>query len=390
MADRRLVGGGDPWPKVKRALISTTVCLLVGVPVIVLGVAAFATTGGAALEPLKFASGISIWPSEMLRLIALLLAVHFMIKARLEMNLNERTVTRRFGLAELPKKKWQWGNLRLGLRRWHKEHPEWMKDDAALTAKEAWTAYLWRNHFWPRAIRVTALFVIYLLFSAGVFNLFPYPVVPARGPTAFRADFLILIAAVFGLMILTFYVVDAIRMTSSLIRVVTGGVTEWEAEPELSGGRVPPLTNKDLARYYDIRFVAERTEVIARLIWYPLIVLALMVLARSSYFDNWTWPYSLLLIFCLDALWAFGASALLRRAAEQLRTEAIKKLQLLRIASYQDSARREMFDDLITEIRSLKRGAFAPLSEQPFIRAIVVPSGGLGLVAVAQRFLDII
>jgi hypothetical protein len=29
------------------------------------------------------------------------------------------------------------------------------------------------------------------------------------------------------------------------------------------------------------------------------------------------------------------------------------------------------------------------LSEQPFIRAILVPSGGLGLLAVGQRLLDI-
>lgn len=389
MADRRLSGGGDPWPKLKRALTSTPVWLVLGIPIIIGGVATYAARGEAALEPLKFVSGISIWPSEMLRLIALLLAIHFIVKARVELDLNEAKVTSRFRLEKLPKQKWRWRNLRLGLRRWHKEHPEWMKESAPLTAKDAWTAYLWRNHYWPRAIRVTALVAIYFLFALGVFRLFPAPVVPARGPAALAADSCILYASVLGLMVLTFYVVDAIRLTSSLIRIVTGGVTEWEAETEVAGGRVPPLTNKDLARYYDITFVAERTEVIARLIWYPLIVLSLMILARSSYFDNWTWPYSLLLIFSLNALWAFGAAALLRRAAEQLRTEAISKLQALRVASYEKPQRREMFDDLITEIRGLKRGAFAPLSEQPFIRAIILPSGGLGLVAVAQRFLEI-
>jgi hypothetical protein len=45
--------------------------------------------------------------------------------------------------------------------------------------------------------------------------------------------------------------------------------------------------------------------------------------------------------------------------------------------------KRQTFDKLIAEIRSLKKGAFAPLTEQPFIRAIIYPSGGLGLLAVA-------
>jgi hypothetical protein len=51
--------------------------------------------------------------------------------------------------------------------------------------------------------------------------------------------------------------------------------------------------------------------------------------------------------------------------------------------------RRQTFDELIAEIRRLKKGAFAPLTEQPFIRAILYPSGGIGLLAVAQRLLGI-
>ena len=49
-------------------------------------------------EPLAFFSGISIWPSEMLRLIALLLAIHFMIKAHVDLRVNEHEVNERFFL----------------------------------------------------------------------------------------------------------------------------------------------------------------------------------------------------------------------------------------------------------------------------------------------------
>jgi hypothetical protein len=72
-----------------------------------------------------------------------------------------------------------------------------------------------------------------------------------------------------------------------------------------------------------------------------------------------------------------------------LRDATLSNLQLSRIKDRAIEAKRETLDELIDEIRGLKKGAFAPLSEQPFIRAIIVPSGGLGLLAVAQRLFDI-
>ena len=117
------------------------------------------------------------------------------------------------------------------------------------------------------------------------------------------------------MLILTFYVVDAIRLNSNFIRIFTYGVTKWE--PDIFGReRIPPLEEEELSRYRDIFFVAQRTEAVAPLIWYPLIVLTVMFVARSSFFDNWTWPLSLILIFTLNAMWAIGSAVFLSRAAE--------------------------------------------------------------------------
>ena len=81
---------------------------------------------------------------------------------------------------------------------------------------------------------------------------------------------------------------------------------------------------------------------------------------------------------------------LLRRTAEQLRDATLSNLQLSRIKDRAIEPKRETLDELIVEIRGLKKGAFAPLTEQPFVRAIIVPSGGLGLLAVGQRLLEIL
>jgi len=114
-----------------------------------------------------------------------------------------------------------------------------------------------------------------------------------------------------------------------------------------------------------------------------------MFLARSPFFDHWTWPLSLILIFALNAMWAVGRAIFLRRSAEQLRETSIRKLQLSRVKQYAIPEKRQMFDEVLAEIRAVKKGAFAPLTEQPFIRAILYPSGGIGLLAVGQRLLDI-
>jgi hypothetical protein len=115
----------------------------------------------------------------------------------------------------------------------------------------------------------------------------------------------------------------------------------------------------------------------------------LIVVARASLFDNWTWPASLVLIYVIMAAWTLGSAILLRRAAEQLRGTALNDLRRFRLLGRDVEAKRQMFDQLITEIRDLKTGAFAPLTDQPFIRAVLFPGAAVGLLAVGQRLFGI-
>jgi hypothetical protein len=78
---------------------------------------------------------------------------------------------------------------------------------------------------------------------------------------------------------------------------------------------------------------------------------------------------------------ALGSAILLRRAAEQLRETALNDLRRFRLMGHEVDVKREAFDELIAEIRHLKTGAFAPLTDQPFIRAVLFP----GAVQVSSR-----
>jgi hypothetical protein len=388
-AHRTLPAGGTTPQRLARVFVSTPFWVVCGTPIIVLCVAAYAQSGTALLEPFAFFSGISIWPTEMLRLVAVMLAIHFMVKTGIDLRANEREVEKRFCLKALPHTRFRWADIGLGLELWHLTPANRSTVDSEFTAQSAWYAYCRRNKFWPRFIRVAILFTLYFIFSFFLFSLFPRAVPPARGETAFRFDFWVLLASVIALMILTFYVVDAIQLNSNLIRLFVREVTKWGHGVAEQCRLSPPLTEEELSAYHEIFFVAQRTHVVARLIWYPLIVLTLLVVARCNVFDNWSWPTSLLIIYALNVAWALGSAVYLRRAAEQLRAAALDNLSLLRLGAFTNEVKRQTFEELIVEIRNLKKGAFAPLSEQPFIRAVLFNSGSLGLLAVGQRLLDL-
>jgi hypothetical protein len=411
IARRTLPGGGTAVERIKRALVSTTFWLVCGGPLIVFSVAMLAQYKGAdiaqyklgspaasdyltkldqiaavAEEPLVFFSGISVWPTEMLRLIAFMLAIFFMFKASFDLRANAKRIEADFSFAPLPLTPFRWRDLGIGFEQWQTEEPP---RTSRFSAEDAWHAYLCRNKFWPRFIRIGILFALYSIFAFTILHLFPQPPPPARGHVAFMIDNIVFYLAGVGLLFLSFYVVDAIQLNSNFIRMFGREVTKWSRKVVDRSHREPPLTEEELSAYHEIFFVAHRTQAVAPLIWYPLLVLTLIVVARASLFDNWTWPPGLVLIYAITGAWALGSAILLRRAAEQLRETALNDLRRFRLLGQESEPKRQVFDELMAEIRDLKTGAFAPLTEQPFIRAALFPGAALGVLAVGQRLLDL-
>ena len=172
IANRALPGGGNTLQRLKRIASSTAFWIVCGTPVIVFAVTAFAQTDAAAAEPLAFFSGISIWPSEMLRLIALMLAIHFMIKSRFDLRANERELEERFCLDPLTRKKFHWRDIGIGLDLRRNVLTK-AGTEPKFSAQQAWLTYLRRNGFWPRFIRIGALVTMYFLVSAQRLRAFP-------------------------------------------------------------------------------------------------------------------------------------------------------------------------------------------------------------------------
>jgi hypothetical protein len=129
-----------------------------------------------------------------------------------------------------------------------------------------------------------------------------------------------------------------------------------------------------------IRLVAKRTEVVGKMIYYPFIVLILMILSRLKYFDNIPIPIGLRISMFLFALLAWWCAFMLRCAAEKLRGKVVDRLA---VGTRESQPPCKEYAERIPEVRNEiileKRGAFAPYLQNPVLHSLLA-LGGYGSV----------
>jgi hypothetical protein len=376
-------------------------------------------------EPFLMLSGVSSWPSQLLRTLSLLLFAWFLDFAWCGLAAAADRVDRRyFGAAGAPvlpaaprrsffavvrdASIWLWQptvgtrNARGGI------------DGAAL-----WAQYRNRLAGWQRLARI----VFWLAVAIGAVWLLgsllggARPEIPARG-AADRALFLAtMIIAGLGLVALLVLVADATVLSWRFLWLLKAGRTEYPAAtverfaaelgPELreraaapvAAGYAdrsqppagPPPYNSLLDDWIDVRLIADHSAATGHLILFPFVLLALMIVARSRLFDNWQIGGSLLVMFALFVLWSIAMAALLKQGAEHARRMALERMNQdhlwLKGAGAAYAPLADQFPRLIEQVRNLRRGAFAPLFEQPLVRALLVPLGGAGGVQLLDLLL---
>jgi hypothetical protein len=214
-------------------------------------------------------------------------------------------------------------------------------------------------------------------------NVFGHPIPPCRGSLSFLIDTVVTLGFAVPLTILlTFYVIDATLVNYRFIKCLADFPTHWPpgAYAQCRGRRLP---DADLAEYLDVRLIAERTRVVGTLVYYPFIVLFLMVISRVSFFDNWDWPVGLIALLAVSAVVAVGCSLALRRAAERARRQTLESLRqrwLQYCTGYEGQrVKAEGIHNVMEEVRNERAGAFALLSQYPLLAAILLPSSGVGI-----------
>jgi hypothetical protein len=211
---------------------------------------------------------------------------------------------------------------------------------------------------------------------------------------SFRLNIVLVVTLVIAFIVLLFAVVDSIRLCSTFILNLTKGRSEYPSETiqKFHNSLHIDTLQPDcyLCDWIDIRLVAKLTERIGRQVYYPFIILALMVVARSPLFDYWHTPIGLMLIFVLGFALAIACAIVLQRAAERARDVALERMtRYLAHAKAQEVAARAPVAEigmLIDEVNNLRSGAFLPFMQQPLVRAIMVPVGSFGGLQLVEYF----
>jgi hypothetical protein len=149
--------------------------------------------------------------------------------------------------------------------------------------------------------------------------------------------------------------------------------------------------------WIDLEFVAKRTRCVGSLIYYPFVLIALLIVSRSTVFANYAPCLTNLIAAGISLSVVFGCAIMLWWAATAARDTAKQNLTDGIIAARGHSPKvadkcgdatqtdsddnlnyPEQLETLWSRVDQLKDGAFRPFSQQPLVRAMLWPLGSFG------------
>lgn len=355
-------------------------------------------------KPLVAFEGISLWPTEGIRLFTLLLCLYLLSRGWTMLDRNLDDISRRFRLGRTRRE------LVAEQRAVDRELPWWERlacmfslafvprtgrttqggHGMPAAALDFWKRHIVQNRISARMVRSSAYVLVmfgfsYLLLQALGEDLF----VPHRGELSRRLHTLLLVPAVIAMYYLEFFVVDATTLCVGFVAGLRQQPANWPPSTMQAFQSQLGVPKAFLDSWIDLQFVAMRTRCVTRLIYYPFIVLSLLLLSRSTAFDDWFMPTSTIVLAGAGAAIAVGCALALRLAAEASRRSA---LELIRDALMRASASPPQRDPLAAaddptaeqlrllhgRVEALNEGAFAPFWQQPLLKAILLPFATLG------------
>jgi hypothetical protein len=358
--------------------------------------AAFVAFGGAtallanhdAGEPFSWIAGVSIWPSELLRLVVVTLCLVFLVKGARDLAKNSDRIGKTFRFEELS------GRRRFSPRTFWTDlqrvyHPAATK--TATTVDQSWAWYGEASTPVQWMARTGLLFVLYsgVMWSLGYFVLDEEYIHPCRGTLSCRIDWFMTLASMGLVVLLNLAVFDAVMLCRRWIGWLTSSTGGWSDQVQEEYLREYGLGQAQQAEFAKLRYLAvvdligQRTEVVNRLIRYPFITLLIVIAARNEYFDIWNYPLLLLLSWGVNVLLALMGAFLLYQSASAAKAAMLAGLsrqmvQVLGIGKDHE-VRAKQIQHIINEVESNEQGAFVPLYQQP-----VIESSLYGLVALLQ------
>jgi hypothetical protein len=234
-----------------------------------------------------------------------------------------------------------------------------------------------------------ALFVMFLIPDI-------FPIHTGRGKIARAATMITLGLAALSLISLLVFVVDATVLCNRFVTYLAGHPSGWssaliEKHAGQRGLTLPPGSLVDSAsrpaldQWLMIRLIVESTDVVSHLIYYPFVVLLVLIVAQNPLFMAWYWNLPLISFALGSAGIALVCALVLQRSAKDARDKALAALDRILLPLAGRHADRKTHDSLLqirAEIESTNSGVFAGFTQNSIFYALLLPlAGGGGLAA---------
>lgn len=336
-------------------------------------------------EPFYWFEGVSVWPTEILRGLATLLALALLVKGWWNLRSNLASMTERYGFAvEADKAHPERWRRYLTTVQWVLS-PRGGRSD--MQAGLLWRLYRDAGSGLNRLMRLLILVAVYAILFVLLWKVLGTEDFsgPCRGLFSCRLDLVLALASYGCLAGLNLFVFDAVLLCRRWISALDQVTEGWPAALTDHLEWQTPENVFKAQELMKIELIAQRTDVVNRLVRYPFIVLLVMLVARNSYFDDWHFPLTLMVGWMVNVLLAIAAALLLYRAAEQARHAGLARLKHAVLKGLDRGAASDgdvkLTRQVIEDIEAVGQGAFVPLWQQP-----VVESSFYGLVALLQYF----
>lgn len=334
-------------------------------------------------EPFFWFEGVSVWPTELLRGLSLLLAVALLLKGwrSLQSNLDEMTAQYKFAPQEDYAQPEGWRRC-VATATWVLTPRDGPRD---IHAGSLWQFYRDAGSAGNRLMRLLILVIVYAALFALLWRVLGTEDFsgPCRGLFSCRLDLILAWASYAGLAVLNLFVFDAVLLCRRWIGALAQASKGWPAALTDHLGWQTPGSIGKAQELMKIELIAQRTTVVNRLVRYPFLILLIMMVARGSYFDDWYFPLTMIVGWVVNVLLAIAAALLLYRAAEQARQASLTRLNGAILKELGCGAGNDADVKLTRQVKedieAMSQGAFVPLWQQP-----VVESSFYGFLAVLQ------
>lgn len=353
------------------------------------------------VEPASFTDGVSLWPSEFIRLLALAWCVESIKYCYSRARRARENLGNAFSLApassgpESKATKEKEGLLSRKL--WASFFTSAQGDGVCKPAESLKITEIWERDRKQadnskRTTRVVAMSLLYFIGWLCVLASTGWPTVPHRGAYSFICDRLATLGAGLALIYLIFWVIDETHLCLRFVKTLgCDAMTDWGGADKKVNPSAVTVNNhvrwrRGVSSYLDVDFIGQLTESSILLIILPFVGLTLMIFSRWDLFANWHANPLVVAGLMTNAALCIICAVLLRNAAVDAKSRAVRAITVEAAALQADPKTTDAGEALLSLRQAMidnDAGAYRPWYQQPFLTAFLIPlgsSGGLNLI----------